>query len=91
MYYHNNFYIMIMLQYIYKNQFSSVTQLCPNLCDPMDCSMPGFPIYHQLLELAQTHAHRVSDTIQPSHPLSSPFPPPSIFPSIRVVSSESVH
>ena len=56
-------------------QFSSVTQSCPILCDPMDCSTPGFPVYHQLLELAQTQVHWVSDTIQPSHPLSSPSPP----------------
>ena len=56
-------------------QFSSVTQLCLTLCDPMDCSMPGFPIHHQLLELIQTHVHRVGDAIQPSHPLSSPSPP----------------
>ena len=55
--------------------FSSVTQLCPTLCDPMDCSTPGFPVHQQLLELAQTHVHWVSDAIQPSHPLSSPFPP----------------
>ena len=56
-------------------QFSSVAQSCPALCDPVDCSMPGFPVHHQLLELAQTHAHRVGDAIQPSHPLSSPSPP----------------
>ena len=56
-------------------QFSSVTQLCPTLCDPMDCSTPGLPVHHHLLEFAQTHAHRVSDAIQPSHPLSSPSPP----------------
>ena len=55
-------------------QFSSVTQLCLTLCNPMDCSMPGFPVHHQLLELTQTHVHRVSDAIQPSHPLSSPSP-----------------
>ena len=55
--------------------FSSVTQSCPTLCDPMDCSMPGFPVHHQLLELAQTHVHRVSDAIQPYHPLSFPSPP----------------
>ena len=47
----------------------------PTLCDPMDCSMPGFPVLHQLPELAQTHVCRVSDVIQPSHPLSSPSPP----------------
>ena len=50
-------------------QFSSVAQSCPICCDPMDCSMPGFPIRHQLLELAQTHVHQVSDAIQPSHPV----------------------
>ena len=56
-------------------QFSSVAQLCLTLCDPMDCSTPGFPVHHQLPELTQTHAHRVGDAIQPSHPLSSPSPP----------------
>ena len=50
-------------------QFSSVTQLCPTLCDPMSCSMPGLPVHHQLPEFTQTHVHRVSDAIQPSHPL----------------------
>ena len=53
----------------------SVAQSCPTLCDPMDCSTPGFPVHHHRLELAQTHVHRVSDAIQPSHPLSSPSPP----------------
>ena len=53
-------------------QFSSVAQLCPTLCEPMDCSMPGFPVHHQLPELTQIHVYRVSDAIQPSHPLSSP-------------------
>ena len=56
-------------------QFSSVAQLCPTLCDLMNCSMPGLPVHHQLLEFTQTHFHRVGDAIQPSHPLSSPFPP----------------
>ena len=56
-------------------QFSSVTQLCPTLCDPMKCSTPGLPVHHQLLEFTQTHVHWVSDAIQPSHPLSSPSPP----------------
>ena len=56
-------------------QFSSVAQLCLALCDPMDYSMPGFPVHHQLLELAQPHVHPDSDAIQPSHPLLSPFPP----------------
>ena len=56
-------------------QFSSVTQSCPTLSDPMDCSTPGFPVNHQLLELAQTHVHQVDDAIQPSHPLLSASPP----------------
>ena len=56
-------------------QFSSVTQSCLTLCDPMDCSMPGLPVHHQLPEFTQTHVHRVGDAIQPSHPLSSPSPP----------------
>ena len=56
-------------------QFSSVTQSCLTLCNPMDCSTPGFLVHHQLLELAQTHVHWVSDAIQPSHPLLSPSPP----------------
>ena len=56
-------------------QFSSVTQLCPTLCDPIDCSMPGFPVPYQLPELTQTHVHRVGDAIQPSHPLLCPSPP----------------
>ena len=53
---------------------SSVAQLCPTLCDPMNCSTPGLLVHHQLLEFTQTHVHRVSDAIQPSHPLSSPSP-----------------
>ena len=56
-------------------QFSSVTRSCPTLCDPMNCSMPGLPVHHQIPEFNQTHVHRVSDVIQPSHPLSSPSPP----------------
>ena len=56
-------------------QFSSVAQLCPPLCDPMNCNMPGIPVHHQLLEFTQTHVHWIGDAIQPSHPLSSPFPP----------------
>ena len=57
------------------SQFSSVAQSCPILCDPMNRSTPGLPVHHQLLEFTQTHVHRVSDVIQPSHPLSSPSPP----------------
>ena len=53
-------------------QFSSVAQSCPTFCDPINFSMPGLPVYHQLPEFTQTHVHRVSDAIQPSHPLSSP-------------------
>ena len=56
-------------------QFSSVAQSCPTLCDPMNCSTPGLPVHHQLLEFTQTHVHRVRDAIQPSHPGSSPSPP----------------
>ena len=70
--------------------FSSVAQSCPTLCDPVDCSMPGLPVHHQLPEFTQTHVHRVSDAIQPSHPLLSPSPPASVFPSIRVFANESV-
>ena len=58
-----------------KKSHQLVTQLCLTLCDPMDCSTPGFAVHHQLPELTQTHVHRVSDAIQPSHPLSSPSPP----------------
>ena len=55
-------------------QYSSVTQLCPTVCNPMDCSMPGLPVHHQLPELTQTHIHQVGDAIQSSHPLLSPSP-----------------
>ena len=57
------------------DQFSSVTQLCPTPCNPMDGSTLGFPVHHQLPELAQTHVHQVGDAIQPSHLLPSPSPP----------------
>ena len=57
------------------NTFSSVTQSYLTLCDPMNCSMPGLPVHHQLPEFIQTHMHQVNDPIQPSHPLSSPSPP----------------
>ena len=70
-------------------QFSSVTQSCPTLCDPVNRSMPGLPFHHQLPEFTQTHAHWVGDAIQPSHPLLSPSPPAPITPSIRVFSNES--
>ena len=71
-------------------QFSSVTQSCLTFCDPMDCSTPGSPVHDQLLELAETHVHRVGNDIKSSHPLSSPSPSSLIFPSIRVFSNESV-
>ena len=57
------------------DQIRSVTQSCPTLCDPMHRSMPGLPVHHQLPEFTETQVHRVSDAIQPSHPLSSPSPP----------------
>ena len=70
-------------------QFSSVAQSCVTLCNPTNRSTPGLPVHHKLPEFTQTHAHRVSDAIQPSHPLSSPYPPAPIPPSIRVFSNES--
>ena len=63
----NRMYILV--------HFSSVTQSCPTLCEPMDCSTPGLPVHHQLLEFTQTHVHWVGDAIQASHPLLSPSPP----------------
>ena len=73
-----------------SQRVSSLAQLCPTLCNPMDCSRPGLPVHHQLPELAQTQVHQVGDAIQPSHPLSTLLLPPSIFHSIRVFSNESV-
>ena len=89
------FFFLILLLVIYIGkfldntsvQFSSVTQSCPTLCDPRNRSMLGLPIHHQLLEFTQTHVHWVGDAIQPCHPL---LLLPSIFPSIRVFSKESV-
>ena len=72
-----------------SDQIRSVAQSCPTLCDPMNRSTPGLPVHHQLPGFTQTHVHRVSDAIQPSHPLSSPFLLPPIPPSIRVFSNES--
>ena len=66
-----------------------VAQSCPTLCDPMDCGMPGFPVLPHLPEFSQTHVYQVCDAIQPSPPLSSPSLLPSIFPNIKVFSSES--
>ena len=64
-----------MILTIWRVQFCSVAQSCPTLCDPMDCSKPGFLVHHQLPELAQIHVHQVGDAIQPSHPLLSLSPP----------------
>ena len=77
--YDTGIYSVLKIQYFKMQQssISSVGQSCPTLCNPMDCSTPGFPVHHQLPELAQTHVHRISDAIQPSHPLS--FPSPSAF------------
>ena len=66
---------VLQLKYTNSVHFSSVTQSCPTLCDPMNCSMPGFPVHHQLPESTQTHVHWVGDAIQSSRPLSSPSPP----------------
>ena len=72
----SSFYPVGNIQVIFSSvQFSSVTQSCLTLCNPMDCSTPGLPVHHQLPELAQTHVHQVSYAIQPSHLLSSPSPP----------------
>ena len=70
-------------------QFSSVTQLCPTLCDPTDCSTPGLPVHHRLPEFTQTHVHRVSDAIQPSNLCRPLLLLPPIPPSIRDFPSES--
>ena len=70
-----NRFQMAALRHQSISQFSTVTQSCLTLCDPMNQSMPGLPVHHQLLETTQTHVHRVGDAIQPSHPLSSPSPP----------------
>jgi len=67
--------IMLYTLNLWSQSVSSVTQSCPTLCDSMDCSIPGFPVNHHLLELAQTHVHWDSGAIQPSRSPSSPFPP----------------
>ena len=68
-------YVCYMHTQYHSVQLNSVTQSCLTLCDPMNHSTPGLPVHHQLPEFTQTHAHRVGDAIQPSHPLSSPSPP----------------
>ena len=71
-------------------QVNSAPQSCLSLCDPMDCSMPGLPVHHQIPELIQTHVHRVGDAIQPSHPLLSPSPPTFILSQHQALSNESI-
>ena len=71
----NDAYTFILTSTEITVQFSSVAQSCLTLCNPMNCSMPGLPVHHQLPEFIQTHVHRVGDATQPSHPLSSPSPP----------------
>ena len=66
---------LFQLPFLVLHTFSQFTQLCWTLCDPKDCSTPGFPVHHQLPQLAQTHVHQVGDAIRPSHLLSSPSPP----------------
>ena len=66
---------LLLLLFSPSAQFSSTAQLCPNLCDPMERSMPGLPVHHKLPEFTQTHVHWVGEAIQPSHPLLSPSPP----------------
>ena len=83
-FFHNSIAIFLILFTLFV-----VVQSCLTLYNPMDCGMSGFPVYHQLLDSTQTHVHGVSDAIQSSHPLSSPSPPPSIFPSISIFSNES--
>ena len=73
--YHVIIYLAFYSCFHETNQFSSVAQLCPTLCDPRNHSMPGLPVHHQLLKSTQTHGHWVGGAIQPSHPLSSPSPP----------------
>ena len=73
----------------YVDQFSSVTQWCLKPCHPMDCSTPGFPVHHQLPGFTQTHVHRVSDAIQPSHRLRPLLLLSSVFPNISVFSKET--
>ena len=66
---------MLMVRGLFHFEFSSVAKTCLTLCNSVDSRMPGFPVHHQALGLAQTHVHQVSDAIQTAHPLSSPLPP----------------
>ena len=80
---------IILIEFFGQYQFSLVAQSCPTLCDPMNHSTPGLPVQYQLLESTQTHVHRVGDTIQQSHPLSSLCPPALNLPASWVFSNES--
>ena len=88
-YCYNNINKLRTQKFTFHESESEVAQSCPTLCDPMNPSMPGLPVHHQLPEFTQTHVHWVRDAIQPSHPLLSPSPPDPIPPSFRVFSSES--
>ena len=66
--------VLLSLHFAGYQSVSSVAQSCLTLCDPMDCSMPGLPVHHELPEFTQTHVHLIGGAIQPSHPLSSPSP-----------------
>ena len=76
---------------IFSPSVQFIAQLCPTLCNPMNQSMPGLPVHHQLLEFTQTHVHRVSDAIQSSHPRSSPSPPAPNPSQHQSLSNESTH
>ena len=89
-YYQRKLFLLQCFLLIPSVQFSSAPQSCLTLCNPMDCSTPGFPIHHQLPGLAQAHVHQLSDAIQPTLPLHPLLPLPSIFLRVRVFSSESV-
>ena len=82
--------VKLRVHLLHEAMLSSAAQSCPTLCDPMDRSTPGLPVHHQLPELAQTHVHRVSDAIQPSHPLLSPSPPTFNLSQHQGLSNESV-
>ncbi|CAN0512729.1 unnamed protein product [Rangifer tarandus platyrhynchus] len=75
MYIYISVYVYVYIYQFSSVQFSSRSQSCLTLCNPMNSSTPGLPVHHQLPEFTQTHVHQVSDAIQPSHPLSSPYPP----------------
>ena len=87
---HTLWYMFMCISVYLSVEFSSVAHLCPTLCDPMDCSTPGLPVHHQLPEFTQTHVHWFGDAIHLilCRPL---LLPPSVFPSIRIFSDESVH